>query len=99
MRVWGIGFRVSGLEFRTYGSGRALHGVWVVRAGRDHGELRSWHYIYVNSVESRPIMKVGSRISGSEVCVISPEGDKSDNRNYQLPADIADHLRTTASQK
>ena len=30
---------------------------WVVRVGRDDGELRPWHYIYVYSIESRLLME------------------------------------------
>ena len=32
--------------------------LWVVKVGGDDGELRSWHYIYVYSIESRLIMRV-----------------------------------------
>ena len=31
--------------------------MWVVRVGGDDGELRSWYYIYVYSIESRLIMR------------------------------------------
>ena len=31
--------------------------MWVVRVGGDNGELRSWHYIYAYSIESRLMMR------------------------------------------
>jgi hypothetical protein len=30
--------------------------MWLVMVGGDNGELRSWHFIYVRSIESRLIM-------------------------------------------
>ena len=35
-----------------------IHTLWVVKVGGDDGELRSWHYIYVFSIERRLIMRV-----------------------------------------
>ena len=37
---------------------RPLLGMWVVRVRGDDGELRSWHYMYVYSIESGLIMRV-----------------------------------------
>ena len=33
--------------------------MWVVRVGGDDGEHQTWQYIYVYSIESRLMMRVG----------------------------------------
>jgi len=42
-----------GGEGREGTMGNSDHGTTYMRVGRDDGELRPWHYIYVYSIESR----------------------------------------------
>jgi len=39
--------------------GNSDHGTTYIRVGGDNGELRPWHYIYVYSIKSRPMMRFG----------------------------------------
>jgi hypothetical protein len=38
------------------------HGTTYIRVGRDDGELRPWHYMYIHSIESR--LKGGGFLKG-----------------------------------
>ena len=51
------GLRVEGLE--RVSAALLVQVLLVGRVGGDDGELRPWHYIYVYSIESRLIMRVG----------------------------------------
>ena len=42
--------------------GNSDHVTTYMRVGGDDGELRSWHYIYVNSIESRLQPKGGGYV-------------------------------------
>ena len=69
-----MGFRVGRILFKV--GVPILSGLWVLRVGGNVGELQPWHYIYVYSIESGPMMRVrymetlaGWAVKGQDSCL------------------------------
>ena len=78
-----------------------LSPVWVVTVGGDDGELRSWHSIYVYSVENRLLMSTEvvpgrcivqllPQVVPRKLCHLATEVTR-----VVSPGDRGDHLDTT----